>query len=95
MNMKKRTNNYVFWKVIALLFTLILLLCGGIPALLSGLFTIPSIIIIAVIYLYERRWARSFEAINGVSVAAFFKAVWADKKNRTLQEVINELKAVK
>ncbi len=92
MNMKIKTNNYVFWKVIIIVIVVILLLGAGIPALLSGIFTIPSLIIIAVLYLYNRRQFRSFETIHGVSVPKFYKAVWADKKNRTLQEVIDELK---
>jgi len=93
MNMKRKTNSFVFWKICVLLFISILLLGVGPIALLSGILTIPSLIIITILYLYGRRQFRSFETINGVSVPDFYKAVWADKKNRTLQEIINELKS--
>jgi len=93
MNMKAKTNSFIFWKMILLLFIASLMISVGIPAFLSGLLTIPSLVIATIIVLCVRRSFRAFETTHSVSVPDFYKAVWNDKGNNTLQTVINELKS--
>jgi len=89
INPKLRSNKYVSQRMISITFLLILTVFIGVPALISGIFTIPGAIGVWIAYMYVQRSRRAFESEFGISVSAFHKAVWKDKENRTLEEIID------
>ena len=92
INPKLHSNKYVSRRMVSIAFLLILMVFIGVPALISGIFTIPGIIGIWITYMYVQRSRRAFKSKFGISVSTFHKAVWKDKENRTLEEIIGAYK---